>query len=399
MSEPDLVWVVPGYPWAGDAITGIFYRTQARALARRGVAPTVLVPTPLAPWPLSRLSHRWRRYADAPRVATDGDMTILRPRYPNVAGEPAWARPDRFIAGAAWRTAGRWSGARLIHGHGSVTGLAAWRVARRARLPLVLTFHGSDMNLWPDRHPDRVADLRAAARYAGPAAVIAVSQALSRQVESITGVRATWLPLGCDHRSLAAMAVPRLEARRRLALPDERVVVLFVGNLLAAKGVLDLAEALRTAGDQFLGLFVGDGPAMAALRTMAGERLRLLGPRSHDEVVRAMSAADVLVLPSHAEGLPTVIVEAASVGLPVIASRAGGIPELLGDGCGTLLDGTRPEDIRAAFDWFAGHREEARQAAERLHARVLSDYDVDTNAARLAALYAAATQPRGRLGA
>ena len=182
------------------------------------------------------------------------------------------------------------------------------------------------MNTWPDDYPARVGDLRQAAREAS--LVVAVSEALAGRVRDVTGVDAMALPLGCDHSALAALVVPRAEAREMLGLPADRIVVLYVGYLLWRKGVRELAEAIMEVGDPLIGLFVGDGPeaGYGTLDPRGHGRLRYQGFRSHAEVVLHMSAADVLVLPSYAEGLPTVIVEAGSVGLPVIASSAGSIP-------------------------------------------------------------------------
>ena len=99
----DVLWVTPGYPWPGDPTGGIFYRTQAQAVARLGQTLTVAAPTPWAPWPLSRLRPRWRTLAASPRTADDGPVRVERPRYLNLPGEPSWAMPDRLIAGAVWR--------------------------------------------------------------------------------------------------------------------------------------------------------------------------------------------------------------------------------------------------------------------------------------------------------
>lgn len=383
----DTVWITPGYPWDDDPATGIFFRTQARALVRRGRSVSVVCPTPLAPWPMSRLRSRWRQYADAPRDALDEGVRVLRPRYPNLPGEPTWAFPDRSIARAAWQSRKDWAGARLVHGHAAVTGIAAWRLARRAGLPLILTFHGSDINSWPDQHPERADDLRAAVRDA--AAVIAVSAALADRIHEHTGVAALHLPLGSDHASLAASALPRHEARMALGIPEDRVVALFVGNLKGAKGVRELADAILALGEPFMGVFVGGGSetGYGALDPRAGGRLDYRGPRPHDDVVRFMSAADVLVLPSYSEGLPTVLVEAGSVRLPVIASRVGGIPELLGPDRGTMLPDVTSASVATALRQFVDHRDDARSAAERLHEHVRDRFDVDRNAARLVDVY------------
>ncbi len=380
-----VLWLTSGYPWTGDSVGGIFFQTQAQALARLGAAVTVMAPTPAVPWPLSRMRRRWQLHASAPRAMWDGSVLVLRPRYPNVPGQPSWARPDRFIAAAAWRQRRTWRGVAAIHGHYAVTGLAAWRLARRASLPFFLTFHGDDMNTWPDDHPERLGDLRTAVAEA--AGVFGVSDALARRIAEVTGVAAVGLPLGVDHAWIDRTSMPRGEARRRLGLPDGQLIVLFVGYLLQPKGVRELATAVAGLGDPFVGVFVGDGPERGYAADEAAGRLVYAGGQSHEDVIRYMSAADVLVLPSYGEGLPTVVVEAGAIGLPVIASRVGGIPELLGDGRGTLLPEVSASAVSSALTSFRADPQAAAVAAVALRDHVRAHYDVDTNARELIAHY------------
>jgi teichuronic acid biosynthesis glycosyltransferase TuaC len=390
------VWITSAYPWDRQPVGGVFYQTQARALVRRGLDLTVTCPTPWAPWPLSLLRQHWRDYATAPTAVRDEGVAVVRPRYVGVPGEPSWASPDRLIARSVWGARDTWAGARLVHGHSAVPGLAAWRLANRAGLPLALTFHGSDLNTWPDRHPDRVPDLRAALRAAS--LVVAVSAALATRIETIAGIMPLVLPLGSDHRSLAAFGLPRNEARRSLNLIDDRIAVLFVGNLLEAKGVRELVDAILPIGDRFLGVLVGDGPLLGygSDDPRGAGCLVYPGARPHEDVARYMSAADVLVLPSHREGLPTVLVEAGSLGLPVIASAVGGIPELLAEDRGALLPDISSEAIADALVAFERHRSVATAAAARLRTHVLAEHDVDSNADRLLDAYGAMQPPARR---
>ena len=134
-----VLWIVPAYPWGADLV-GLFYRTQAEALARTGLGIVVAAPTPWAPWPLSHLRERWHRYATAPTNVADNGVTVIRPRYLNLPGEPRWAFPDRMIARSVFRKRRLWSGTEADprplgrHGLGSLAPVAPYRPAVRHHL-------------------------------------------------------------------------------------------------------------------------------------------------------------------------------------------------------------------------------------------------------------------------
>ncbi len=380
-------WLTPNYPWADDPIPGSFHRTQARAVVRAGVRVRVVAPTPFAPFPLSRASERWRRYAAAPAHQTDESVEVMRPRYLAVPGEPRWAQVSRSVAAAASRAIGK-DPAPLVHAHFITPGgMAARRLNQRSGRPYVITVHGHDATSWPAAHADHLDEYRATVRDA--ASVITVSHALATKLAALTGVEAVTLPLGVDHARLAGLAVPRDEARRRLGIPADRTVVLFVGRLLPLKGVRELVEALLSLDAPFLGVLLGEGPLAGhrADEGAAGDRFRYAGGQPPEVVAAWMSAADMLVLPSYQEGLPTVLVEAGSFGLPVIASAVDGTPELLGADRGLLLPAIDAPSIRDAIVAVAADPAGAAERAGRLREHVLAEYDVDRNAVRLVDLY------------
>jgi teichuronic acid biosynthesis glycosyltransferase TuaC len=381
------VWVVPNYPWDGDPVSGIFYRNQATALARTGADVTVIAPTPYAPWPLGHITTRWQRYRRAPRTQLDEGVSVLRPRYPAVLRDARWARPDVAASRAAWGTRSAWlDRAGLVHGHFAVAAIAAGLLSRRARLPYLVTVHGDDINTWPYQRPEWRAALTRTLREAS--AVVAVSAALAEAVRDLAGVPALALPLGIRHAAFrAAAAGDRDDLRRRAGVPDGSVAALFVGNLIAPKGILEFVEGVRLAGAPIHGLVVGEGPARRELERRGLERVRWLGSMPNDAVARVMHAADLLVLPSHGEGLPTAVVEAGSLGLPVIGSRVGGIPELLGEGRGYLLSEITGTAVASALREAASDRGGASRRGAALRAHVEAWYDVDRNASRLGELY------------
>jgi teichuronic acid biosynthesis glycosyltransferase TuaC len=380
-------WLTPNYPWADDPIPGSFHRTQARAVVRAGVGVRVIAPTPFAPFPLSRVSERWRRYAAAPKRQTDESVEIVRPRYLAIPGEPGWAQVSRSVAAAARGAIGGHP-APLIHAHFiTPCGMAARRLTRDSDRPYVITVHGHDATSWPAAHADALDEYRAAVRDA--AAVITVSRALGAKVEALTDTATLTLPLGSDHARLAGLKLPKDEARRRLGIPADRTLVLFVGRLLPLKGVRELVDALLTLESPFLGVLLGEGPlgGHRSDEDPSGERLRYAGGQPAEGVAAWMSAADMLVLPSYQEGLPTVLVEAGSLGLPVIASAVDGTPELLGTDRGVLLPAIDAPSIREAILAVAADPAAATARADRLHEHVLAEYDVDRNAVRLVDLY------------
>jgi glycogen(starch) synthase len=200
--------------------------------------------------------------------------------------------------------------AEVVHAHW----LASMLVAPAARKPVVLTLHGSGT-------AGRFEDLSLMAKAPRPAGallrrarvVIGVSEQLA-DVAGLVGARdARWIPNG-------VAIPPEIGAE---ADPPE---VLFVGRLSPEKGIGELVEAT-----QGLNLVVaGDGP----LRHLVPDALGFVPPA---EAQRLLSRAAVVVLPSHREGLPMVLLEAMAHGRAVVATPVGGIPSLVEDGVTGLL--------------------------------------------------------------
>jgi glycosyltransferase involved in cell wall biosynthesis len=117
-----------------------------------------------------------------------------------------------------------------------------------------------------------------------------------------------------------------------------RLRVLFVGWVNVVKGCREILEVARQLPEVDFALI---GPIMADMQTHLQRRpanVTLCGTLEHPEVLREMCASDVFLFPTfHAEGFPNAVLEAMSVGLPVVATRVGAIPEMIEDGKGGLL--------------------------------------------------------------
>ena len=181
--------------------------------------------------------------------------------------------------------------------------------------------------------------------------------------------------------------------------------LLFVGRLAAVKGVPVLFRALTQVASQFSEVkltLIGDGPERAGLEAEAhamglGGMVHFAGYRSQIEVAEALVGADVLVLPSFAEGLPVVLMEAMAARLPVVTTRIAGVPELVEHGISGLL--VSPGDANAlaeAITRLLGDAALRAQIGAAGRVKVLAEFDIAQEAAWLGRLLQTprATDPR-----
>jgi glycosyltransferase involved in cell wall biosynthesis len=243
----------------------------------------------------------------------------------------------------------------LVHAQFGQNGL----IALPRRVPLVVTFRGSDLlgiigadgrNTWAGRLLQWIS--RYVARCAD--AVVVVAEPMKRHLPP--GVDADVIPSGLDFELLRPH--PRDEARRRLGLPPDRPLVLFAAN----PDVPRKRHALARAAVDLL-----NGSLPAELVVAWGV--------PHSDMPLYMSACDALVLTSVHEGSPNVVKEALACNLPVVSVPVGDVPERLYgvDGCEVCAD-DRPETIAAALERVLrrGTRVEGRPSVQHLDERLLA---------------------------
>lgn len=187
--------------------------------------------------------------------------------------------------------------------------------------------------------------------------------------------------------------LPKSQAKAALGL-GARPVLGFVGRLTADKGVSYLIQAAKQFSQQgqLDIMIVGDGDHQNALRNEAdhlgiGERVHFFGKRN--DTPNLYAAMDVFVLPSLKEAFPIVVLEAMASGVPVIASRVGDIPYILGDSeCGILVEPGDVMGLCAAIRKLLGDRSAAQQMAFAGQQRVQSCFSSVAMARRYRELYA-----------
>jgi glycosyltransferase involved in cell wall biosynthesis len=323
------------YPSPAAPTRGAFVEDIALGLAERGpvavVAPLIYPTDPL---------REARKGIAVTRFGFGSRGKLLK----EFGGTPAWLMVRYMVAGflAALPRARR-HGAVFAHWvlPAGVIGAAAALVAGR---PLLLYAHGSDICVYAERsalYRGLTRRVLARARH-----VFAASRDLEARLTGRFGVppeRVSVVPCGVD--TAIFFPAPGAPAGGPARL-------LFVGDLVAPKGVEELIAAVmelaRTGAPLALDV-VGDGPLRETLEARAaGAPVTFHGTLPRAQVAERMRAAHGLVLPSHNEGTPVSIMEALTCGIPVVASRVGGIPDLVTDGENGVL--VPPADVPALRD-------------------------------------------------
>ena len=313
------------FPNAAEPLSAPFNRQQFAALAERcdlEILATI-------PWfPGAGLVSRWSsagKLASVPRTETIAGLTVRHPRtlfVPRLA-HGAWG--PLYAASIAPVAAMYRGKVDVVLGSWAYPdGFAAVVASRLIGVPCVVKLHGSDINVIAKLPGPRRMTAWALTR---AARVVAVSRALADEVVAL-GVpreRIAIVMNGID----AELFHPRdrAAARAELGLPAGPLAV-YIGNLKPDKGVLDLARAWQHVPGATLAI-VGGGPARATLEATVGSTVRVVGPQPLASIPTWLAACDVLVLPSHNEGTPNVVLEALACGRRVVATTVGGIPDLI----------------------------------------------------------------------
>jgi glycosyltransferase involved in cell wall biosynthesis len=208
--------------------------------------------------------------------------------------------------------------------------------------------------------------------------------------------------VGCDPAKIRVIpngihwetwADPPTGARFRKTFPQlgERLV-LYAGRLATNKGLPDLVSAAASFPEAELllvGQDMGPGEALDAQAAAAGITLHRLGHLDNDLYRSAFGAAELLALPSDYEAFGIVLLEAAAAGLPVVATRVGGVPEAVAEGeTGLLVDYGDPEALGAAIASLLSDATAAAALGAAGRERVTRDFTWESIVGRIEALYA-----------
>jgi glycosyltransferase involved in cell wall biosynthesis len=342
----NVLMVTSSYPKFPGDVTAPFIESIAHGVAARGHRVDVMLP-----------------YHPQLSRGSDEPVQFLPYRY---APRDEWAlwgyaqslEADHRLRRAAWLLAplaalalrralsGRLQDRRydVVHVHWLVpNAVLVDDIVRAHGAGLVVSLHGSDVFVAERLRPARVL-ARKALRRAG--AVTACSDDLHRRGVALGAPRARTrtVPYGVDVHAFAPRP-PAPEIRQRLGVSGDAFLVLAFGRLVEKKGFVHLVEAAaRTGGVEVVIAGEGDlrGELEQRVRALKAP-VRLVGALERDEMAAALGEADVVVVPSvvdragNVDGLPNALLESLATGRAVVATRAGGIPDVVAHDVNGLL--------------------------------------------------------------
>ena len=347
-----VLMIAIGFPSPDNPYPGSFIAEQVRLLCEHVERITVLCPIPRIPTflPLGPSISAKATLPSRYYMRTDR-CEVLFPRYLKAPGNTllCWTTAQwcRIVSNTVAEL-NRRHPVSIIHAHaGSVSAWSAIKAARRYHLPCVVTYQGSEVHDtlvnrnrgWKlCRDAFRFADLN-----------ISVSRSLQRILnQHVTPEgRCEVILRGVDQTKF----FPPVHGVRK-------PIVLFVGRITTSKGVFDLlaawkhvlegcpyAELWMVGSDSTNGTFARESQSQRY-----GHSIKMTGPLPSADVASLMQEAQILCLPSHGEGMPNCVMEALASGLPVVATKVGGIPDIIQTGVsGILVDKGDVRSLAAAL--------------------------------------------------
>lgn len=281
----------------------------------------------------------------------------------------------------------------VVHSHGYRADVQVGPAVRRLGLRGVSTAHGFLRGDWKNRFYEWLEERE----WRRTHSVVAVSRPLEARLLEI-GVdrsRVTYLPNAWTGDGLDPL--PREAARAALGLPGDGRVVGWVGRFSPEKGPDVLLDALtascagRAGGEPYRLCYVGDGPLLESVRAEACARgladaVHFAGvqPRAG----RLFRAFDAFALSSRSEGTPIALFEAMAAGVPIVATRVGGVPDVVEAAHARLVAPEDPSALAQALEDTLDDAAAARGRAEAARERLGTAYDVEAWLERYESIYA-----------
>ncbi|HWR40294.1 MAG TPA: glycosyltransferase [Patescibacteria group bacterium] len=365
---------------------GIFVKEQIKAFAAYSflTIAVIIAPVPYSPVFFKYVRRKWDKYAKIVPTEKCCDILVHHPRYLVIPGTNYYWIKGITLGVAVWLKNYQVD---IIHAHCLLPdGLAAlFLKSRNCNAKIICTIHGSDLNVYPSYNRITRFLIYYVARRVDQ--IICVSDALREKILEISpNANVTTIKNGIDFDKFA----PQEEEQK----PDSQFNILFIGKVKKEKGIYDLLsayEAVKKSHQHIQLTIVGDcselDPRINKAST-ADNHIQFAGVVPNEEIKNYLNQADVFVLPSYSEGLPTVMLEAMAAKVPMILTPVGGIPEVVEHGKTALL--IEPGDISAlsaAITKLLVDRDLRKQLKDNAYTKVRAEFSWKSNVDHLSKVY------------
>jgi glycosyltransferase involved in cell wall biosynthesis len=284
----------------------------------------------------------------------------------------------------------------VVHTHGYHADVIAGAAGRSLGFRVVSTVHGfvgGTRRNWVYERMQIIALRRAAA-------LLAVSAPLVERLAQ-RGISRKKIHLVPNGFAPAGPDLSRRAARRELGLPENALVVGWVGRLSREKGADVMLEAIAACEGPWRLSLIGDGPERNRLRQRAedlGIAHRIWWHGSIANAGTLFSAFDAFVLSSRTEGTPIALFEAMNAGVPIVAAEVGGVPNVVTSVHALLVPPERPAMIAQSLAALLRDPAAAKQRSALAHERVVRQFGVGTWLAAVDAVYRAVENDAAKEG-
>jgi teichuronic acid biosynthesis glycosyltransferase TuaC len=333
------------FPRVGEERNGIFVARQLSAMYKLGAEIRVLVPLVWCPRIL-RYFNRWKNYDHKREICKFEGIEAVS--FPYIRPPGNWYN--------------RWSGlvvfrairkkALKLHQKKNFDiiyatdffpdGDAAVRLAKYMKLPAACLSIGADINI--TAHSTKAIHRHFVKTARVLNGTLACGQSVANGIDAVTN-RHSLCVYGVVDLEEFSPASDKVSLRKELGLPLNKMVALYAGYIQERKGIYEMLEAfcrIHKVEPNVMLCVCGGGEEEMRFTQMVRERnlehiIRILGEVATDQMNKWMKASDLLVLATHTEGMPNVVMEAMACGLPVVTTAVGGLPEAIGNCEGAIL--------------------------------------------------------------
>ncbi len=346
--------IFPPYPFSSS---GMFLYNLLEQFVRHGISCTVIRPVSLT----KRLIKGNALPPEKATIETSfGGITVYSPRFISfgdayrITAEMSYRNKERAVLNLFDQLEENFD---IVYSHFYTSGRTAKAVHDKTGIPL-FSAHGESKFV---EQFTRYREKNIREFFHTCSGIIAVSSHIKRYITenySIENSKTLVAPNGFNTDLFSP--IQKTEARKALGLPEKETIILFVGSMIERKGPGRIVEAVQGI-ENIEAFFIGKpGNQMPK----ESDTIHYLGEKPQTEIVRYLSAADMFVLPTLAEGSCNAIIEALACGLPIISSDRDFNEDILDDSCAILVDPLSIEDLRDAIIKLHENREMRENKAQ-----------------------------------